>query len=248
MPLRLAGIALAAALVLTGGWLWFRDSQFVRVDEVHVVGLSSSEERAIRSAVEGAALDMTTLHVREDDLREAVERFPTVADVRADADFPRTLTVEVVEREPVAVVEAAGARVPVGAGGLLMRGVRAGDDLPTVEADRLAPGGRVTDRAVLGAVSVLAAAPPELRARVELAHSTSRGLVLEMREGPDLIFGGPSRPRAKWAAAVRVLAHHTSAGALYLDLRVPERVAAGGVGPLTNPQAEPEVTATLDQQ
>ena len=73
-------------------------------------------------------------------------------------------------------------------------------------------------------------------------------------------FAGQERPRAANAgpverAAVRVLADPSSAGATYLDLRVPERVAAGGLGPVeqepqppvpANPEAPVESGATLN--
>jgi cell division protein FtsQ len=53
--------------------------------------------------------------------------------------------------------------------------------------------------------------------------------LVELRRGPELVFGDPTRARAKWAAAARVLAEPSAKGAVYLDIRVPERVAAGGV-------------------
>lgn len=248
MRFRLAGVILAVAALLVGGWLWFRDSSFVRVRDVYIAGLSSSQENVIRAKLRQAALDMTTLHVREEDLRHAVAPYTSVADLRVQADFPRELTIEVVEREPVAVVAIGDSRVPVGAGGMVMRGVRVEGELPVVPAERLGPEGRLDDRDALATLEVLAAAPVELRRRVVRTRSTQRGLVLEMRDGPELVFGGASRPHAKWAAAVRVLADHTSAGATYLDLRLPERVTAGGLGPVENPQPEPEVGVTLDQQ
>jgi cell division protein FtsQ len=200
----------------------------------------------VRGALREAALKMTTLNLREDALHAAVDRYSSVADLRVTPDFPRKLTIEVVERHPVATVELGGSRVPVGAGGMLMRGVRPQGPLPTLAVERIGPDGRVADRRALGTIAVLAAAPAELRPRVTRARSTPRGLVLDLRNGPQLIFGGASQPRAKWAAAVRVLADHTSAGAVYLDLRLPERVAAGGVGPLDNPQPTPEPTPTLE--
>jgi cell division protein FtsQ len=57
-----------------------------------------------------------------------------------------------------------------------------------------------------------------------------------LRNGPVLYFGGTERLRAKWIAASRVLADRSSAGATYLDLRLPERPAAGGLQQ-TEPQA-----------
>jgi len=60
-------------------------------------------------------------------------------------------------------------------------------------------------------------------------------------------------------AAARVLAEPSAAGAVYLDVRVPRRVAAGGLGtvpqeaptanpqaPEANPQPQPEITPSLE--
>ena len=69
-------------------------------------------------------------------------------------------------------------------------------------------------------------------------------MTLDLRDGPDLFFGSGEAARSKWMAAARVLAEPSAEGAVYLDLRIPGRVAAGGVGPI-----EPEPTPTvLDPQ
>ncbi|MDP9385352.1 MAG: hypothetical protein M3P50_08990, partial [Actinomycetota bacterium] len=109
--------------------------------------------------------------------------------------------------------------------------------LPAVRVDRMPGGGRVEDRRALAMIAILGAAPRALLARVERGRSSPKGLLLELDRGPDLIFGSASRVPAKWAAAARVLADTGAQGALYLDLRIPERTAAGGVGPI-----EPEPT------
>jgi cell division protein FtsQ len=246
LPARVVLVAVAVAATLGGGWMWLRDSSLVRVEEVRILGLSSSEEKAIRNALRTAALDMTTLHLRTDQLRTAVSPFPSVADLRVQTDFPHTLTIEVIERRPVAAVDIRGTRIPVGAGGLVMRGMRAERSLPTLRASTLGAGSRITDRRALAAVAVLAAAPERLRTRVDRAWFGPRGLVLDLRAGPDLVFGDRTTPRAKWAAAARVLAEPSAAGAVYLDVRVPERVAAGGLGPVRDPAPEADPQPQLE--
>ena len=47
---------------------------------------------------------MTTLHVREQVLREATASYTSVEDLRVRTDFPHGMTIEVVEREPVAAL------------------------------------------------------------------------------------------------------------------------------------------------
>ncbi len=249
----LAGV-IVGVCALAGGWLWLRDASVVQVRDVFVTGLRSSEEPQIREALKAAALDMTTLHVREDQLRAAVAQFPSVAGLKADAKFPHKLTIEVRERAPVAAIESGAGRVAAAGDGRVLRGLKA-SGLPTLHVRTPPPGDRVTDRKTLGALGVAGVAPVELRSRIERLWSGPRGLTLQMRNGPDLVFGSGSDANRKWAAAVRVLADPSSAGATYLDLRVPERVAAGGLGPVepeaqqpaqTNPQALVENSPTLN--
>jgi cell division protein FtsQ len=232
-----AGVVVAAC-VLGGGWFWLRDARVVQVRDVFITGLSSSEAPSIRDALKAAALDMTTLHVREDQLRAAVAEFPSVAGVRADATFPHKLTIEVRERAAVAAIESGAGRVAAAGDGRVLRGLRV-SDLPTLRARSAPAGERVTDPRTLGALAVAGGAPPELRARIERLVSGSRGLTLELHNGPDLVFGSGSDVARKWLAAVRVLADPSSQGATYLDLRVPERVAAGGLGPIDQQSAQP---------
>ena len=235
-PLLMLLLAVAVLLV---AWLWFRDSALVQVEQVEVEGATSSQADAVRAALERAAEDMTTLHVREDVLLTAVRPYASVADVRAHPDFPDKLTIEVVEHRMIAVVDVGGAATAVAAGGRLLRGVEPRDDLPEVDAGRVVASDRLDDEEALAAVKVLAAAPSELHPRVDRVTRGERGMVLEMDRGPDLIFGDAGRIRAKWAAAARVLAEPSAVGAVYLDLRLPERVAAGGVAPTPEPTATP---------
>jgi cell division protein FtsQ len=240
LPWRvLAGLALALA-GLALGWLWFRDSSFAAVERVAITGSTTSQSAQVREALEATAGRMSTLNVDADALREAVERFSSVADLRVEADFPHDLKIEVVEHRPVANVESGGSRVPATGGGLVLDGVKT-EELPVVASKEPLADGRVQDRKALAALRVAAAAPPELRARSERVFWDDDGIALELRNGPDLIFGDASAAHDKWRAAARVLAEESSAGATYLDLRVPKVVAAGGVGPVT-PEPTPAPT------
>ena len=53
------------------------------------------------------------------------------------------------------------------------------------------------------------------------------GLTLVLRPNLLAYFGDDSRPHAKWLSLARVLADPSSAGASYIDVRLPERPAAG---------------------
>jgi cell division protein FtsQ len=239
-------VAVAVALVLAvlaGGWLWLRDSSFVRVRDVQVTGTTSSAEPRIRAALDAAAREMTTLHVREDVLRRAVADFPSVASLQVSADFPHRLVVEVLERHPVAVIGSGTQRLAATGGGLLLRDVQAPDNVPLIAAERPLGSERTAERRVLAALAVADAAPAALRERTSRITFGPRGLTAELIDGPPLIFGSRDDAAAKWAAAARVLADPTSVGATYLDLTVRGRVAAGGIGPVVD-EASTAITPT----
>jgi cell division protein FtsQ len=97
--------------------------------------------------------------------------------------------------------------------------------------------------------AALAAAPPALRPRVRRVYLGPNGLTLPLRNGPTLYFGGSERLRAKWIAAATVLADPTSTGATYVDVRLPERPAAGGLEQPPAPgTSDPEVAPTVPGQ
>ncbi|HMJ37391.1 MAG TPA: cell division protein FtsQ/DivIB [Baekduia sp.] len=226
---RTAVWVLAVLALLVAGGLWLRDSQLVAVNQVTVTGLTSPDSERVANLLENAARDMTTLHVRQDQLDAVVAPFPVVKAVEAEPDLPHGMRITVVENTAVAVVMAGGKKTPVAGNGLLLPDAAAAS-LPIVPLKVPATGDHVVDRAAMQGVAALAAAPAALRERV-LHTSVTRqgGLTLTLRDGPELRFGGADRLAAKWAAASAVLADTSSAGASYLDLRYPERPAAGGL-------------------
>jgi cell division protein FtsQ len=242
VPLRLLAAVAALALLAAGGWLWLRDSSVAAVREVEVTGSTSSEEPRIRAALDGAARDMTTLHVREEALKSAVAPFSSVAGIEVEADFPHTLRVRVLEHRPVAVLVQGDREIAASGDGLLLRGVVADGDLPVIRMDAAPAGDRVSNANTRTALALAAAAPEVLRRRIDRLWTGPKGMMLTLVDGPDLIFGDASDAHRKWLAASRVLADESSAGATYLDLRIPERVAAGGLGPL--PEPTPVATGT----
>jgi cell division protein FtsQ len=214
--------------VLAGGWLWLRDSSLVAVKRVSVTGLSGPDATRIRSALVLAARNMTTLHVRVDALRTAVAPFPVVKDVRVDTQFPHGLRIRVIEQTPVAAVVVGGHTIAVAGDGTLLHDVTAVQNLAVIPL-RVPPGGsRLTDRAALSSVGLLAAAPWQLLARVsQVTSMPQHGLVVQLRNGPNIYFGDSGRLNAKWIAAAAVLADAGSGGAEYIDVTDPERPAAG---------------------
>lgn len=219
---------------------WLRNSSLVRVREVSVKGIEGPQAAQIRRALVAEGLGMTTLNVREDALLSAASQYPVVRSLRTETDFPRGLRIVVDAYEPVGALRSSGGGLTAVAGdGTLLRGSPT-RGLPIVGVRSTPGGNRLRRGETLGAVRLLGTAPRALRSRIDRVYRGPRGLAATMADGPKLYFGGAAQLQAKWAAAAQVLAHRTSRGASYVDLRVPERPVAGGLQPRP-PYTEPQV-------
>jgi cell division protein FtsQ len=227
---RLIMLAAVSILLASGYQVWLRDSSFVSVDEVEVTGLTTKDAKRVRSALKNAGYTMTTLHVDQEALEQAVAHYPVVSGLEVTADFPHGLRVHVIEHHPAARVALGGREVAVAADGTLLRSLPVERRLPAIEVKGRVRGDRLGGHAALAAVRVAGTAPAPLRRRIARVEARKGdGLVAELRDGPELIFGDVSRLHAKWVAAARVLADPHAAGATYIDLRLPGRPAAGGL-------------------
>jgi len=238
--------ALLAAVLGAGYMLWLRDSGLVAVKEVEVTGLTGRDADRVRTALDGAARGMTTLHVDRDALEAAAAPFPVVRAIEVETDFPSGLRVTAIEQRPVAVLVSGERRIPVAGDGSVLSGLPTEGSLPEIHTAVAIPAAQLEPGATLDAARVAGGAPGVLVTRLDqVEREESRGLVVSVEDGPELIFGTAERLTAKWAAAVRVLADPDAAGAEYLDLRLPERPAAGGLAvetvvPVTPPaEAQP---------
>lgn len=240
LPLRLSrrtlGIGLGVLAVLVPFGFWLRDSPLVAVKHVEITGVSGDDASAIRAAITDAADGMSTLHVRADRLRAAVSQFPVVQGIDVQRDFPHTLRVAVHQHVPVGALAFGSRRIPVAGDGTVLEEASA-VGLPLIPASGPPGGSRLADARTLRLAALLGAAPTALRRHVSRVELGSHGLTALLVNGPRLYFGPATRLRAKWIAAARVLADPSSKGAHYIELRVPERPAAGGVVPI-NPQGE----------
>jgi cell division protein FtsQ len=241
-------VLLAVALVLGAAYLgWFRNSSLVRVEKVHVSGLTTEQAPEIRAALTRAAKGMTTLNVDRDLLRRAVASNPIVRSLSATPDFPHGLRIDVVENVPRALLVGAGRRVPVAGNGTVLPEQTVEGSLPTIQLSGALAAGRVKDPATASLVSVAAAAPLAVLGRVHrISRQPGKGMVAQIRRGPVIYFGDASRLDAKWADAVAILADRGSQGATYVDVRQPERPVAGGlrVDVAAPPGGVPQAAAT----
>ncbi len=225
-------VMLVAVPLLTGGWLLLRKSSLVAVEHVRVSGVRGTDASAIEAALAGAAQHMSTLDLHPGGLRAAVASFPVVRSIRAIPSFPHGLRIDVVEQLPVAAVVVGGERTAVAADGVVLGSALLSGSLATLSesAAKASVGQRLHDLTLRGALTVLGDAPASLAREVKRVYTGPEGLTLAMRNGLLAYFGDASRPRAKWLSLARVLADPSSSEAAYVDVRLPERPAAGFAG------------------
>jgi cell division protein FtsQ len=220
--------ALVVAVMLVPGWFLLKGSPVVGVSDVTITGVSGPQATQVRQALEDAARRMTTLQVDEQALRDAVSEFPIVASVHAEPHLLHRLDITVVQHVPVAALANGDHRMAVAGDGTILQGTLT-KGLPLVAVSSPPGGATLAEPKAREMVSLLGAAPAELLPRISRVDIGDRGLTAHVADGPELYFGPPTDLRSKWTAATRVLADAYARGATYLDVRVPERPAAGGL-------------------
>lgn len=222
---RLIAAALVVAVLLATYMLWFRDSSFVRIDRVEVVGAES--DGAVASALEAAADGQSTLHLDVGALRAAVADEPSVAGLSADTDFPHGVTITVDLRSPAGWIEEGGGTVVAGDGTVLQSGVERPEGLPAIDANAPGGGERVDGDALAGA-QVLAGLQPVLAPHVEgVKIDQELGPVVTLDGGVEVRFGDVTRAETKWAAVAAVISDPSFTAANYIDVSVPSRPVVG---------------------
>lgn len=251
---KLALAALLIALLAAASWLLVRNSSLVEVREVRVIGLSGYYDKDAKAAVINEAEQMTTMNFDDARIAAAAGQFVNVAGVEVQTDFPHAATIRVKVRRPVLVAKIGPRTVTLSQTGEVMQPATAVAGLPKIETSGVLTGDAVKSGRAFEAVQVLGAAPDILLRKVDAVKWGKLGIVIELENGPALYFGDATHAARKWADAATVLASSKSRGAAYLDLRVPGRVALGGLGGAALPQSATQssqatvgVAATGDQ-
>jgi len=235
--LKLGGV-LALVGALYGGWLMLRDAPLFRVEKVQVTGLAGPVVPGVRARLEEAGRGMTTTHVDMAALDQAVAPYTVIKRLLVRTEFPHGLRIRVVERLPVATLVVGSVRLGIAADGAIVHGLDStAQSLPSFTAAEVPSTKSVRDPASLDALEVLDIAPAALRKTIARVGPGPGGLTVYLRNGPSLYFGDTTRLHAKWAAAARVLEDPQSLGAAYLDVRLPDRPAAGMNDPATSAAA-----------
>jgi cell division protein FtsQ len=222
---------------------WLRDSSLVAVTQVKVAGAEGPEAAAVTNLLKHDAKGMSTLNADEAKLTEAVAGFPTVAGIDVETNFPHGMTVTVDSRPPVVLVDVAGHKTPVAGDGTVLTGVDKGrTELPVIKLDRMPAGAKVTGDALAESI-VLGGAPDPLRSLIDRVRFKGEQGVVVTLAGLPVIFGTSEKVQEKWTALSATLADPSLSSLSYLDVRVPERPAAGGAGDTVADAPDPTTTA-----
>lgn len=224
-------LVLLAVIAAIGwlGWTWYRSSSFVKVEHVTVTGVSGPDAVQIRGALKRSALTMTTLDMQIDKLEQAVSGYAVVRALTVSTRGGHSVTIAVNEQVPVATVNiGGGSEVVDGNGELLPNTTIPHGALPSVPVKTAPTADHVTAAGARAAITVLATAPYSLLSHVASATSNAtHGVVVRLRNGPQVYFGPSDDLHAKWAATTAVLRDKGSQGAAYIDVSDPQRPAAG---------------------
>ncbi len=220
--------ALVALGLLGGGWVWLRHSPLAAVRHVEIVGVHGPDAQAVDDALTRAARGMSTLDLNVGALRAAVAPLHIVRELRASASFPHGLRIDVVEQLPVAALTTGAARTALAADGVALGGALLSGALPSVSGAAVpAVGRRVSASGLLEELAVLGAAPWQLAVHAQQVFTGAMGITVTMHGGLTVYFGNDQSAHAKWLSLARVLADPSSAGASYVDVRLPSHPAAG---------------------
>lgn len=187
-------------------------SPLLDVDEVRVVGTKAALDTGVRRGDPMATVDL-------DAVRERVARLPATKSVVVRRDWPGTLVVEVVERQPAIGVEGGG-RVAVydPEGVEIARGVGLPPNTPLLRV----PSGSPSREVVAAAVAVVRSLPPNVRADTAVIVATTvDDITLKLKSGRTVVWGGAERSAEK----ARILGLLLPRGGTRFDLRSPEAPA-----------------------
>jgi cell division protein FtsQ len=149
------------------------------------------------------------------------------------------MRITVTEQLPVATLLVGAERTAVASDGVVLGPAFAAANLPVIHASEF-PSRRVSEAQTNSYLEILGAAPAPLGKLLSRVFTGAKGITVQARSGMLIYFGDATRAHAKWLSFARVLIAQGSTGATYIDVRLPERPAAGMPGegaPTTADQA-----------
>jgi cell division protein FtsQ len=225
---RLRVLVTVVVLAILGAAAWLvTHSSLLDVDRVRVTATQHVTAAEVRRA-SGVHLGEPLLFLDLGAVERRIERLPWVDQARADRRLSGEVHLRVTERAPAAWARRAPDVVALvdARGRVLADAPEAPGELPELSglAKIPSPGREITPRA---AAQVLGKLPDDLRGRVAQVGATGQGVVLALRDGPEVRLGRPDHVADKARAALAVLGTITGAPPAYVDVRVPTAPVTG---------------------
>ncbi|MBS43154.1 MAG: cell division protein FtsQ [Nocardioides sp.] len=195
-------VGLVVALVVGGGVYSVYLSDWLRAEEVSVVGLDRIDESDVLAAAR-VPLGGPLATVDLDAVARRVGTLAGVEDVSVTRSWPHDVRIDVTEREAVAVVDLAGTLRAVDATGVVFDRFRtAPADLPRID---VAPA--AGDDALAEGAKVVAAMPADVSAMVDhLELASIDDIDLALRDGRTVHWGSAAQSQEKGEVLLVLLA------------------------------------------
>lgn len=194
-------------------------SPLLAFERLEIRGAQSIDEAAIRAVVE-EQLGTPLALLDHDAIREGLAQIPRIRSFTTQVTPPGTLTIHLVEREPIGALRTeSGFAVVDAAGVVLSRTEERPESLPRINVDAQGASGV----GFAAAVQVLLALPTELRANVDTAMATTRDDVrLTLRGGGEsVVWGSADRSELKARVLQRLLDARSAGADLEFDVSAP---------------------------
>lgn len=227
---------LGVAALLTSTWAASVSPVF-ELRELQVTGQSHLTRRQV-VALSGVKSDANVLWLSAGAVAARLEESsPWIASAAVSRSLPGTISIEILEREPVAAVADGSRWLLVAADGMVLEATREDPGLPLIEEPSARSGGRSAGPGLMGrshpglelAARVLAPMGERLRSRIEAVVTGSEGIVvLRLRMGTRVLYGDATEiaTKARTLGAILRWVADTGATLERLDLRAPRAPAA----------------------
>lgn len=219
---RLAWLgALGALVLLIGGSFAAAYSPLFAVEKITVVGASTIDPAAVEAALAGQIGTPLAL-VDGSEVKAALMAFPLIETYALEAKPPHGLTLRIVERTPVGVIESNAGYTLVDAAGVALSTT---PEVPTGQPVLHVDGGVGSD--AFEAVGVVVRTlPAEVRGVLsEVSATTLDDVTLTLSSGLTVVWGSADRSVDKATTLTAAMA--ANPGARTIDVSTPDVVVAG---------------------
>jgi cell division protein FtsQ len=228
--LKIKGILLllvAAGVVATGG-LIFWNSSALKLKRVEVSGNRHIAKEELASAT-GLSAGTPLLKIKTNQIGRRLETLPWVLDAKVERVIPSKLRISVVERSPIAAVNAGDRSYLVDRDGVVLKeGGGLTLSIGGLPLKSLAIGQRVSLRQFKEVLLVLNGLEKSIRPGVRSVEATSVDrITLQLSDGTSILFGAAERIDQKNYALTAIFAEAVKEGTrlISVDVRVPDRPA-----------------------